>query len=432
VAEVRGFRGLQYVPARVGELSRVVCPPYDVISAAEAASLRAGSPYNAIHVELPEPEPGDATGHSRYRRAAETLSAWRRDGVLARDDTPTLYAVEETFAWQGQTHRRRGVLAAVRLANWDERVVLPHERTLAAPKADRLDLLRACETNLSPLFMLYPPQPDGEAALWRQLEALTPISDIHLPDERRERVWAVGEAGAALMAGLAGAPLYIADGHHRYETALRYRDERRAQRADSATRGYDYVLTYLVAMDHPGLLVLPTHRCLPAGRVDDAALDALLSERFEREPYGLDGSGALGGVLAEMARRADRRTTFALYRPGGLELLQPRPDASRWLPADRDAAWRALDVAQIESLLLGPLLGPAAAEDLTYTRDAAEAASLVDRGQAAYAVLLNPTRPEQIAAVADVGERMPQKSTYFYPKLSTGLVFHPLDDVAIA
>ncbi|HLH20900.1 MAG TPA: DUF1015 domain-containing protein [Chloroflexota bacterium] len=431
MADVRGFRGLRYAPQRVGDLSAVVCPPYDVVSPREAAELRAASPYNAIRLELPEPEAGDTAGLSRYRRAAETLAAWRTEGVLARDPEPVLYAIEETFAWEGTTHRRRGVMAAVRLADWEARVVLPHEHTLAGPKADRLELLRACRTNFSPIFMLYPPQPDAEAALWRAAECEAPLAEVRLPDQRQTRVWAVGRDGAALSRALAACPLYIADGHHRYETALRYRDERRAAGSDGPDAGYEFVMTYLVAMDDPGLLVLPTHRVVPAGRVPDAALDALLAERFDAEARPLAAAGGVPGALAELARRGASGTALALYRPGVISFLQPRAEAARYLPAERLPAWRALDVAQLDSLLLRPLLGPEAAEALNYTRDAAEAVAAVDAGEAGFAVLMNATLPTQIAAVADVSERMPQKSTYFYPKLSSGLMFHVLDGAAV-
>jgi uncharacterized protein (DUF1015 family) len=431
VADVRRFRGLRYAPEQVGDLSAVVCPPYDIISPTEARDLRAASPYNAVHLELPEPEPGDRESTSRYREAARRLAAWQEAGALVREPEPRFYAFEETFGWQGATHRRRGLMAAVGLADWDERVVLPHEHTLAGPKADRLELLRACNTNLSPIFMLYPPQPRPEAALWGALDQTLPLAEVSLPDERVTRMWAVGEAGDALSAALASSPLYIADGHHRYETALRYRDERRAQGVSGPSDGSCYVMVYLVSMDDPGLLVLPTHRVIPAGRVDEEALTALLAERFSIDKRPLRDAGGELGVVEELARLGAAGTTYALYQDGQVTFIRPLPDATRFLPSERLPAWQALDVAQLDSLLLRPLIGPAAAEELVYTRDASEAIVAVDRGEAGFAVLMNATPASQIAAVADAAERMPQKSTYFYPKLSSGLVFHMLDDVAV-
>jgi len=427
VAEVRPFRGLRYAPDRVPDLSTVVCPPYDVISPEEAGHLRASSPLNAVRLELPEGAPEPDAADSRYAAAARTLGQWRAEGILIREEQPALYLVEESFVWDGVPKQRRGVLGAVRLADWSERVVLPHERTLSGPKADRLALLRACAANLSPVFLLYRRDADAERALWQATDGAPPLLEVRAAEGVVTRVWVLTEGGEQWRAALASRSLYVADGHHRYETALRYRDERRA--AGGGAGEYDYVLSYLVAIDDPGLLVLPTHRCLPADGVDRRRLEALVAERFESEAQGLDsGDGmAVGAVLRELARRGERGTAFALYKSGGFRFLTPRAGADRWLPAERDAAWRALDVAQLESLLLEPLLGPAAPERLTYTRSATEAVGLVDSGAASGAFLLNPSPPAQIAAVADAGERMPQKSTYFYPKLPTGLVFHLLD-----
>jgi uncharacterized protein (DUF1015 family) len=425
VAEVKPFRGLRYAPERAGSLSHLVCPPYDVIAPEEAARLRTASKYNAVHLELPEGSADEADPSSRYQRAARTLQAWRVAGVLVQEARPALYLVQEDFTWDGRPRCRRGVLAAVRLADWSERVVLPHERTLSGPKADRLALLRASAANLSPVFLLHRSRPPAEDALWQAIDEAEPLGEAGLDDGHTTRVWALSDGAQAWQAALANEPLYVADGHHRYETALRYRDERRMTGSADADAPYEYVLSYLVSMADPGLLVLPTHRCLPPGALDRAAL-----ERFEteRRPVAPGDEAALSATLDELARRGKAGSAYALYLPGEVLLLAPRADAARWLPAERDAAWRALDVAQVEALLLQPLLGPEAPEQLTYTRSASEAARLVDQGAAAAAVLLNPTPPPQIAAVADAGERMPQKSTYFYPKPPTGLVFHLLGE----
>ena len=197
----------------------------------------------------------------------------------------------------------------------------------------------------------------------------------------------------------------------------------------AAPAAYDYALSYLVSTDDPGLLVLPTHRCLPGGRLRRPAAGGPARERFDSESRPAPGNdpAALRDLLQELARRGGERSAFVLYQRGECRLLTMRPDAERWLPSERAPAWHALDVARLESLLLEPLLGPTAPERLTYTRSAAEAIAWVDGGEAAAAILLNATPPRQIAAVAEAAERMPQKSTYFYPKLPTGLVFHALD-----
>ncbi|HLI26980.1 MAG TPA: DUF1015 domain-containing protein [Chloroflexota bacterium] len=426
MADVRPLRGLRYDVARVGALAEVLCPPYDVIDAGLAAALRARSPYNAIHLELPADGPGDA----RYARAAARLADWEARGVLRREATPCLYPVEEEFVWAGARWRRRGVLALVRLVPWEAGEILPHERTLAGPKADRLALLRACRANLSPVFLLHPPLPAAQASLWEAAAAHPPVARVELSTHERLRLWAVS-APADWSAALTAARLYVADGHHRYETALRYRDELRA-RGERVPVGADYVLAYLVALDDPGLLLLPTHRCAPVG-IEVATLERLLAERFDCTALALDAGRAAEAVAALRHQAAARpgAAVLGVYVPGRLWLATPRPEAARWLPAERHPAWRALDVAQADGLLLQPLLGPQAAERLSYTRDAAEALARVDQGAAAFAVLLNPLTPAQMVAVAEAGERMPQKSTYFHPKLPTGLVFHRLDDHAL-
>ncbi|MBX5493083.1 MAG: DUF1015 domain-containing protein [Chloroflexi bacterium] len=427
MADVRPLRGLRYDLARVGDLAHVLCPPYDVISAEAAAILRASSPYNAIHVELPTGEAGDG----RYAQAAALFAEWLARGVLQRDPAPCLYPVEEEFEWAGVRRRRRGVLALVRLTAWEEGVVLPHERTLAGPKADRLALLRACQANLSPVFLLHPPLPAAQAALWEATTATPPVASARLGPDDQVRMWAVA-APSAWCAALAPARLYVADGHHRYETALRYRDELRAQRA-AVPSGAEFVLAYLVALDDPGLLLLPTHRCAPPESVERSAVERLLAERFDCTAMTLDASRVADAVAA-LERHGQARAgavVLGVYTPGRLWLATPRAGAERWLPAERHPAWRALDVAQADCLLLQPLLGPDAAERLTYTRDPAEALQRVDRGAAAFAVLLNPLAPAHMVAVAEAHERMPQKSTYFYPKLPTGLLFHRLDEHAL-
>jgi uncharacterized protein (DUF1015 family) len=433
VAEVRPFRGLRYVPERVGDLSDVVCPPYDVITPDEAMQLRAANPYNAVRLELPEGSPEETSPDSRYAAAARTLRDWRVEGVLAEGPRPALYVVEERFDWEGQQRRRRGVLAVVRLADWSEAVVLPHERTLSGPKADRLALLRACAANFSPVFLLHAPHPAPEALLWGSLGE-APALEVCPEPGYELRFWSTTEEIDDWCGALVGEPLYVADGHHRFETALRYRDDRRATAGPEATRAaYNYALSYLVSMDDPGLLVLPTHRCLPADSFDGGRLETLVTERFDGESQPLPGTdpAALRRLMQALARRGEERSAFVLYRRGDARLLTMRAGAERWLAAGRAPAWRALDVARLESLLLEPLLGPAAPELLSYTRSAAEAIARVDAGDAGAAVLLNPTPPRQIAAVAEAAERMPQKSTYFYPKLPTGLVFHALDGASV-
>jgi uncharacterized protein (DUF1015 family) len=433
MADVRRFRGLRYSRREVGDLGQVVCPPYDVISPAQARALRQRSALNAIHLELPEPESASAPEATKYQTAARTLQRWCAEGVLQREDAASVYAVEETFGWEQQTLRRRGILAVVRLAEWSERQVLPHEKTLAAPRADRLELLRACATNISPVFLLHSPRPKIETVMWEQVLAHPPAAELSVDEDYSIRIWSVGDLSLDWLRGLRAGALYIADGHHRYETALRYRDERSGNGAATDDAAVNFVLSYLVSLEDPGLLVLPTHRVVPRFDLDAMRLKHLIAENFDSHvvPLTHRGPREVSQVLAELRSRGAEGTTFALYQPHQVTLLTPLAAALDSMPQTRAPAWRSLDVARLESLLLTPLLGPEVAEKLRYARDAVEACNAVDTGEAEFAILLNPPTPQSIAAVADAGERMPQKSTYFYPKLPTGLVFHALDDVAV-
>jgi uncharacterized protein (DUF1015 family) len=433
MADVRRFRGLRYSRSEVDDLGQVVCPPYDVISPAEARALRQRSALNAVHLELPEPESASVPEATKYQNAARTLQRWCAEGILQREDAASVYAVEETFVWEQRTLRRRGILAVVRLAEWSERQVLPHEKTLAAPRADRLELLRACAINVSPVFLLHGPRPKTETVMWEQVLAAPPAAELSVDEDYSIRLWSVGDLSLDWLRGLRDRALYIADGHHRYETALRYRDERSGNGAGVDDAAVNFVLSYLVSLEDPGLLVLPTHRVVPRIDLDAKMLEHLIAKNFNSRvvPLMQRNESDVSQVLEELRSRGAEGTTFALYQPHQVTLLAPSAAALDTMPQTRAPAWRSLDVARLECLLLTPLLGSEVAEKLHYTRDAVEACNAVDTGAAEFALLLNPPTPQSIAAVADSGERMPQKSTYFYPKLPTGLVFHALDDIAV-
>jgi uncharacterized protein (DUF1015 family) len=408
VADVRPFSALRYRDA-AGALGDLVAPPYDVISPAERQALLARSPYNAVRLELPDPP---------YEAVAEVIADWIAAGILGRPDRPGLVAWTQRFDLDGVTHERKTLLATVKIEPYSARVVRPHERTHSGPKEDRLRLYRAVQTHISPVFGLYP-DPAGAGWAAAGVDGRGPDATYVSDDGAVEnRVWWIDDpqALAGIAAALADKWILIADGHHRYETALAYRDERRAAGGDDAEHAYDFVLMGLTALDDPGLVVLPTHRVLAewpdgaGGRLaatpaaDLAALMELLHSAPLTQP-------ALGLVT---------RSGFALLT-GTLA-----PDAS---PGER------LDVAVLEREVLVPDLGDDQAalahrDALWYTKDAAEAAAQVAAGQAAAAVIIRPLPKDAVAAVSDAGQTMPQKSTYFYPKLWTGVAFHSLADPA--
>ena len=394
MAAVRPLAALRYDPARAGDLGQVLAPPYDVITAAEQAELHARSPYNVIRLILPrEAERGAA--------AAQTLREWIAAGILAPDPEPALYLYTQQFSLpDGSTRRRDGLLCRLRLEDFSSGVVRPHERTLPGPKADRLALLRATGANLSAIFGLYarPGEPVRELLGGQKLGApLVDVSGWH-------QLWRVTDASviARVQAALAPETIIIADGHHRYETALAYRDQQPGNEAAG------YVLTYLANMEEEGVVILPTHRLVrgPLG-LDAAALEARLGESFVLEaldPRRRRVAGEIDCVLP--ARRLRLRAG-----PAARERLRGLPPVLR-----------GLEVELLRRAILEPILD-VRPEGLDFTHDDEEAVAAVEAGRAAVAFLLNPPSMAQVREVCLAGEVMPEKSTYFYPKLATGLVF---------
>jgi uncharacterized protein (DUF1015 family) len=437
MADVRPFPALRYAPGT--DLAAVVTPPYDVISPEAQADYYARDPHNIIRLELGREAPGDDELANKYTRAAAEFADWRRSGIL-RQDQPAFYLYEQTFSTSGHDYRKRSLLARVRLEPWEAGVVLPHERTMSKPKQDRLALMRATAANLSPLMVLYDDPAGVLAARLAPIAEAAPTAAFTSEAGEGHRVWLLDDP---TLAGEIGSffrerQLYIADGHHRYETALAYRDEQAALRKESlpADDPLNFTLMALSAIEDPGLVVLPTHRILrdlDAARL--AALDELLPRFFDVQPRSTaDVSDALDALAQAGSSGA---TAFVLARPAGLTLLRLSAAGHAAMGAldgeyaEATPAWRQLDLAALHALLLDHLLRVTpemvrAGEHISYTRDAAEAVTDVQAGRASAAVLVNPTPPAAIRDVARAGDRMPQKSTYFYPKLITGLVINPL------
>ncbi len=433
MADVRPLQGLRFNPAQV-DVARVTCPPYDVISPEEQRRLHELDPHNVVRIEL------GMDGEERYARAAAFLNDWQAGGVLLRDRAPSVYVYDQSFSVEGAAYTRRGVFCAVRLGHWGEREVLPHEHTLDKPKADRLALMRACRANVSPIFSLYPSARTGlREALAEVAEQSDPEVDFSDEAGVRHRLWPTvsAEVIGALTGSLRRQPLFIADGHHRYETCLAYRDERRAaEPRATADAAFNFTLMALLDMDDPGLVILPIHRLI--SRLDSARLEGFanrLEEWFDVQEMGSRDDG-LPGLLAEMRRRGEKQHVFGAYDRGwpGLRLLMLRqtPRLASALDGTRSAAWRNLDVVLLHALAIERALGIDEASlraeaNLSYTTDAAEALSAVRSGQQQVALFVNPTRLSDVRDVALAGDRMPQKCTFFSPKLRTGLVINLLD-----
>ncbi len=435
---IRPFRGLRFEPDVVGDLANVVSPPYDVISPAQQRVLMARDPHNVVRLDLPADELGDEPD-DRYRRAARTFAAWRSDGSFRKDPRPSLYVYEQTYAVPGTQVERvqRGFFGRLRLEPFGPGGgVLPHERTLSGPKEDRYKLLRATGANFSPVVGLYADPSGAAAGLLADIAGTTPTIDLVDDDGVRHRLWvAVGDpaedAPVQRLIAIAGAkPITIADGHHRYETALRYRDERRMSRSCEEDPAFDYLLMLFLETSAEPLTVLPTHRVVRGlGDGGVASLWAGLADLFdvERVASSTELAAGFGSALANSGGRG----RFGLWtRSGGAVLTARRVAFEAHLPAAGEAL-RRLDVALLQ-VTLDRLCGidpatTAAGGRVVYTKSATEAIDWVDRAEdgADAAFLLEPTPVADIAAVAEAGDVMPQKSTYFYPKPVTGLVINP-------
>lgn len=437
MAHVFPFRGLRYDCGT--DLAQVVAPPYDIIDAAQQQELYARSPYNIIRLELGMEHPDDAPGHDRYSRAAATLAQWQDEGVLVVESRPALYYYEEEFELEGRRRRRASFFAAVKLDDYGPGRVLAHEKTLAKPIADRLALLKACRANFSPVFGLFEDPRDQVMATLRAVTTQR-AADAVLQDwaGTRHSLWAVADEQTLRRIGelLQPATIYLADGHHRYETALRYHRGEGAADAHS-----DRVLMALASFSDPGLVMLPTHRVvwgLPAERVSDLADRLCADFRVEawRRPLTSLSRGAawVPEFMADLQARPrqDARVLGMFDGQAAYLLTQSCSEEMAAAAPERSAAWRQLDVSVLHTLLLQRHLGidEAAAREqknLKYTRDAAEAVTWVQQGQGQLAFFLSPAPVTVVKDVAAAGETMPQKSTYFYPKLLTGMVMHRLD-----
>ncbi|MBV9366016.1 MAG: DUF1015 domain-containing protein [Solirubrobacterales bacterium] len=417
MADVEPLRALHYDLNRTGGLQDVIAPPYDVIDAGRRAELEARSPYNVVRIDLP-------TGQDPYGEAARQLSEWRHEGIIVRDEQPALWALEQEYSGpDGQARTRRGLLARVRVEEYGPGRIRPHERTHPGPREDRLRLTRATKANLSPIFSLFD---DPAGAVTTPLEAAMAAGaygQASDEDGTVNRVWRVTDTAAieAITNDLNQAELLIADGHHRYETARVYAEEVGGEGA------HRYVLMCLVALEDPGLTVFPTHRLLRGLRPDQhETLAGALRRDFDIRR--LESTDELAPAYGQPVSLGYIDAHFR--RPFMLTLKdQTIADAAL---AGHAEPYRRLDTAVLEALILKGALGMTDEDidhlaGLGYARDFDNALELVQRSEYDAAFFLAPTPIEQVRAVAAAGESMPPKSTYFFPKVPTGLIFNPLD-----
>lgn len=431
MADIRPFRALRYNLQRVSA-SQVVTQPYDKITPAMQEKYYAASPYNLVRIILGRREEGDNTVENVYTRAAALGRQWRQEGVLQQDAEPSIYAYSQTFkAPSGKTFERRGFIALGRIEDYSAHVVYRHEQTLAKPKADRLDLLRTTRAHYEQLFLLYEDSGEVDALLATPNEPTIDVTDEY---GVAHRVWQFSDPHVvnAVREKMKDKKLVIADGHHRYETALNFRNECREKiGSHDPEAAYEFVMMTFVNMNDPGLLVLPTHRVvhsLPSFSFDEfKKLSGELFEVEEVEP-GMDSARATA-LLENKGRQGTALLALAAHR--ALLLHSPKAAGAKYLEG-LSTRQKSLDVVQLHKCLLEGVLKLSEEsirnqQNLSYLRDASEAMLQVRQGKANVAFLMNACRVREVRDVALAGEVMPQKSTDFYPKLLSGLTAYALD-----
>ncbi len=442
MADVQPFRGLRYDIERTGNLSSVISPPYDIISPQEQQFYLRRSPYNVVRLELGEEQPSDSAEHNQYTRATDTLRSWLDEGILIRDKHPALYIFEHRFPYEGNEKRRWGLTARVRIEDWSTGWIRPHEDTFEDRIGDRLKLLRSCRANLSPIMGMFRHEPGGLLSFLQRLTRDNPDSSTLDHEGVAHNVWVIRDEKsiAEVSAWCAGKVLYIADGHHRYETALAYQREQKAAHPHcTGEEAFNFVMMTLMDAGDPGLIMLPTHRLVrlmeppsPVKLREELSTFFHMEDLSQAGPTSAETLKMWQEVLEERGRKG---VAIGLYGLEGnrLCMLLPREGISlhEIMPNTHSQVWKDLDVAIFHWIILRRIMGintPQKEKCLEYTQDGLEAIKRVDSGEYQLAFLMNPIPISKILAVADAGNRMPQKFTYFYPKLPTGLAIHPLWD----
>jgi uncharacterized protein (DUF1015 family) len=443
--EVFPFRAVRYAASRPAALGRLLAPPYDAISPAYRDELAARSPYNVVHVILDKERAGDGPAENKYTRPAAAFRSWLAEGLVRHDPTPALYPIEQTFTGpDGRPLARRGIVVCCRLHEYAEGIVLPHEKTLTGAKADRLELLKHVQADLSPIFGLYEDgRKDAHRALSDAIAAAgEPVAEADSDDGTHQRIWRVDDpaAMAPLRDLLAPRRVLIADGHHRYESALAFRDHvDRATPGLPSDAGHRFIMMTVCSMEDPGLVIFPTHRLvhgLQAFRL--AAFLEQLARYFHVETLLEDLRRPAGRAWAvsKLAEHAGKSTTFLMVsaedKKGRILTLRDEADF-RGVALPENVTLRDLDVTALHAIVLQHLLGLSPRsqekqEHLRYEMDAGEAVNRTLSGEYQLGFLVNPTPMWQVAAVAESGETMPQKSTFFYPKVPSGLTMRLMSD----
>jgi len=435
VAEICPFRGVHYNGSLIKDWPAIICPPYDIITPQFQQELYLRSNYNFVRLEFGRELPQDTVTDNKYIRSAAILEQWLKQGILEIDEVPAIYLHDQYFMHQGREYKRRSIVARVRLEEWDKMVIRPHEGTIAEPRSDRLSLLWALQANTSPILALFEDQGQQISSLLAIQERNKSLISLGRVNGEGHNVWAITEPDVInqIAASLARQPLYIADGHHRYESALAYQRERTAiSPSASGNEAFNFVMVALVDFSDPGLLILPPHRLVRG--TSKSTLNGLmpkLKEFFEVEELPL----GMPDVWKEVDHLHTEKNEVSLILFGlnaeSLFVLRLRNPAavSQMMPYFHSELYKRLDVSILDHIILEKFLALDSAQEkssLAYSYDRSDAVNRVLVQEYQLAFLLRPAKAEVIKAIADAGDKMPRKSTYFYPKLPSGLVLNRL------
>ncbi|MDD4875602.1 MAG: DUF1015 domain-containing protein [Dehalococcoidales bacterium] len=435
MAEIRPFRGVHYNKQLLSNLSQIICSPYDIISPQLQQELYQRSHYNFIRLEHGREVPQDTATDNKYTRSASTLEQWLKEGVLEIDETPAIYLHDHYFTYQNMEYKRRGIIACVRLEEWDKMIIRPHEGTLAEPKSDRINLLRELKVNTSPILAMFEDQKQQISSLLAKQGLPEPLISSTDINGEKHYVWAITEPKIVnqICDSLANQPIYIADGHHRYESALAYQRERKTRSsATSENEAFNFIMMTLVDFSDPGLLILPPHRLVRG--ISKSILNELIDKLrtffdIEEQPLDISTIQQQSNNLL-METNEIRLFLSGLKKDHVLNLkLRNFTTTSKMMPYFHSELYKKLDVSIIDHIILENLLelrGGKEETRIAFSYDGQDAINKVLDQEYQMVFLLSPIKAEVIKAIADASDKMPRKSTYFYPKLPSGLVIHQL------
>ena len=437
MSEVQPFQGIRYNEKLVPDISSVVCPPYDIITPEMALELNQRNSYNFIKIEHGQQLPSDNDEDNKYSRSAKELEQWLNEGILKKDKLPAIYLHQHLFLYHGEKYLRRGIIVAVRLEDWDKMIIRPHESTRGKPKDDRLKLLWSLNANTSPVFAVYENKGGQIFSILSQKEKDQPVIELG-KDVEKHRVWAITdmEAITQISGQLSGQPLYIADGHHRYESALSYKKERlTCCPSSSGEEGFNFVMMELVDLSDRGLIILSPHRLVRGiSRSNLSQLNNRLAAVFQTEEIPLDAEDIPRQINNLLKEDYPNGARMVLFGPSTDKLivlkLREIDRVSKMLPRFHSNLYKRLDVSIVDHIILERMLGLTSEQEetsLAFNHDIAVTVKEVLEHEYQLALFLRPTGTGVIKAIADAGDRMPRKSTYFYPKPPSGLILRRLE-----